>query len=122
MDPQKLVTEGSLAPNLEPETHAISGGLASGTMLGVEGLQLRQVTGTEWASLRSVALQTHGADPVLTGMAYVVEAKESLSFVPELIRSNKQTEESNKNYNPFFKNRWSTWEAPVPPQSWSLFL
>lgn len=47
MDPQKLVTEGSLAPNLEPETHAISGGLASGTMLGVEGLQLRQVTGTE---------------------------------------------------------------------------
>lgn len=37
-------------------------------------------------------------------MEDVVEAKESLSCVPELIRSDKQTEESSENCNPFFKN------------------
>lgn len=62
-----VIREGPLAPNLEPKTHAISRdssegrGLASGTVLGVEGLQLRQVTSMKCASLRSAPLQMHGA-------------------------------------------------------------
>lgn len=65
-------------------------------MLSVEGLQLKQVSSIRASSDTRCRLSTgeHGG----------CSGKGDLLFVPEQIRSNKQTKESDGNCNPLFKD------------------